>query len=141
MNETEPTRAQLERKIAQSLQNFYRERIGQRPSKVVCQFFDDTLTVVLRDTVAPAERTLLEAGREEHTSEFRVELHDAIKPELKVLIEEIVGVPAITVLIDSDLETGFSSVTAILQHTPLVRDPESIPKVKKEKVANGDERR
>jgi uncharacterized protein YbcI len=141
MNETEPTRAQLERKIAQSLQNFYRERIGQRPSKAVCQFFDDTLTVVLRDTVAPAERTLLEAGREEHTSEFRIELHDAIKPELKVLIEEIVGTPVITVLIDSDLETGFSSITAILQHTPPVRDPESIPKVKKEKVANGDERR
>jgi uncharacterized protein YbcI len=138
MSASELSRAQLERKIAQSIQNFYRERIGQRPSKAVCQFFDDTLTIVLRDTVAPAERTLLEAGREEHTSEFRVELHQAIKPELKALLEEIVGTSIITVLIDSDLETGFSNITAILKDAPSVRDPESIPKVKKDKVTNGD---
>jgi len=138
MSAAEPTRAQLERQIAQNIQNFYRERIGQRPSKAVCQFFDEKLTIVLHDTVAPAERTLLEAGREEPSSEFRSELHEAIKPELKSLIEEIVGTSVVTVLLDSDLESGFSSITAILQHTPSVRDPETIPKIKKEKVANGD---
>ena len=65
-----------------------------------------------------------------------MELHQAIKPELKALIEEIVGTSVITVLIDSDLETNFSSITAILSNSPAVRDPETIPKVKKEKVRN-----
>jgi uncharacterized protein YbcI len=133
MTASEPTTGQVERIISQNLQNFYRERIGQRPAKVICQMFDKKVSVVLEDTVSPAERTLLDAGREESANRLRAELCEIIKPQLKTLIAEITESDVIVILMDFDLKSGYSSVTAILAEPPSVRDPESIPKAKKEK--------
>jgi uncharacterized protein YbcI len=129
----EPTRAQLERSIVQRIQTLYRDSIGQRPSKAIGQFFDEKFTLVLFETVSPAEQTLLKAGQEEFAEQLRVKLHDAIKPQLKALIEEIVRIEVITILIASDLKSGFSNITAVLADPPPVRDPQTIPKMKREK--------
>lgn len=132
-NGDEPTRAQLERSLVQRIQTLYREHLGQRPSKAIGQFFDEKLTIVLFATVSPAEQTLLDAGQEEFAEELRARLHRALKPQLKALIEEVIETDVVTVLMDSDLKSGFSSVTAVLVDSPPVRDRESIPKVKKGK--------
>jgi uncharacterized protein YbcI len=128
MTTAEPTRGQLERSLAQQFQNLYREQIGQRPSKVICQFFDEKLTVVLYNTVSPAEKALLAVGKEEFAKKLRSNLHEAIAPLLRGIIENIVGISVISLLIDSDLVNGYSGFTAILTETPSVRDPQSIPK-------------
>jgi uncharacterized protein YbcI len=132
---SDPTPGQLERTILQQVQRLYRQRIGQRPSKAICQLFDEKLSVVLWDTISVTEQTLLELGREELVKEVRWQLHEAIKPQLKTLLEEIVGASIVTVLIDSDLSSGFSSITAILDDIPAVRNPETIPKVDPKKLA------
>ncbi|NJK50748.1 DUF2294 domain-containing protein [Candidatus Gracilibacteria bacterium] len=132
---SDPTPGQLERTILQQVQRLYRQRIGQRPSKAICQLFDEKLSVVLWDAISVTEQTLLDIGREELAKEVRSQLHEAMKPQLKTLLEEIVGTSIITVLIDSDLNSGFSSITAILGDIPAVRNPESIPKVDSKKLA------
>jgi uncharacterized protein YbcI len=136
MAASDPTRAQIERTLIQQIQNFYRQRIGQRPSKAICQIFDDGLSVILQHTVSPAEQTLLDAGREEFAKRLRSELNEAIKPPLKALIEDIIGTCVVAILIDSDLSSGFSSVTAVVTDLPAVSDPESIPKVNRKKLAD-----
>lgn len=134
MTTSEPTRGQLERTLSQQFQNLYREQIGQRPSKATCQFFNEKLTVVLYNTVSPAEKTLINTGREEFAKKLRFELHLAIVPQLKAIVESTIAVSVISVLIDSDLINGYSCFTVILENTPVVRDPQSIPKVDSKKT-------
>lgn len=131
MTPSEPTSGQLERSISQQLQAFYREKIGQRPTKAICQIFDDSLVTVLESTIAPVEQTLLDAGQGELAQTLRSELHRILKPQLKTLVEEITQVPVLSILMDSEFERGSSTVVAILASIPPVRDLEAIPKVRR----------
>jgi uncharacterized protein YbcI len=136
MASSDPTQGQVERLLLQKIQNFYRERIGQRPTTAICQLFDEKVTVVLGKTISCAEQTLLDAGQSKLAKRWRWELHEALKPRLKILIEETLDTPVITVLVDSDMMSGFSSITAVLGDTPSVRNPEKIPKVDLKKLNN-----
>lgn len=134
-----PTRGQLERSLLQQVQNLYREKLGQRPSGGVCQLFDDKLTIVLQNTVAPLEQTLFESGLEENVKKLRWEWQEAVETDLKTLIQELVSTDVVTILIDSDLESGYASITAVLASSPEVRDPQSIPKSNRRRETDREE--
>lgn len=139
MTSTEPTRGQIERQLTQSIQGFFRDRTGQRPSRAICQIYDSGLTVLMENTISPIERTFIEAQQINLAQQIRSELHRILKPWLKDLIQATVGTTVICVLMDSDLESGMLSITANLTALPAVRDPETIPKAKRGKLNNGDE--
>ncbi len=126
-----PTRGQLERTLSQRIQAFYRDRLGHQPSKVTCQLFDEKLVIILEDSITNAEGLLMEEGQQELAQQVRSNLDDAIKPKLIALIEKILDVEVTDLLSDSTLETGRTGTIAVLANTPEVRNPESIPKVKK----------
>jgi uncharacterized protein YbcI len=134
-----PTRGQLERSLLQQVQNLYREKLGQRPSGGICQLFDDKLTIVLQNTVAPLEKTLFDSGLEENVKKLRLEWQEAIETDLKALIQELVSTELLAILVDSDLESGYASITAILASSPEVRDPQSIPKSNRKRETNQEE--
>lgn len=136
---SEPTRGQLERALGQRIQTIFRDRIGQRPAKAVCQMFDESLTIVLEDTTSPAERTLIEAGKSDLAKQLRRHLQDSIRAAVQAEISQIVEQDVLAVLLDADLETGYASVTAILMAPPNVRDPQSIPKLKRDRIEGGSE--
>ena len=126
-----PTRGQVERAIGQRLQTLYRERTGQRPEKVTCQFFDETLAIVMEQITTSAERSLIAAGRQQIAEKFRAELENVMQAEVIRLIEEVGSTSVIHLLTSTSLESGFLGLIAILKDTPPVRDPESIPKAKR----------
>ncbi|MBW4440303.1 MAG: DUF2294 domain-containing protein [Plectolyngbya sp. WJT66-NPBG17] len=137
MTNDNPTRGQIERTIGQRLQALYRERTGQRPERVICQFFDEKLAIVLEQVSTPAERFLLDSGRKEVAEKFRDELENSMKAEVIALIEEVGMTSVAQLLSRTNLESGFSGLIAILKDPPSVRDPETIPKAKRR---NGTER-
>ena len=130
MTENLLTRGQLERKLSQEIQAFYRHHLGHQPSKVTCQFFDSKLAIILEDSITNAEQILLEEGKHDLAQKVRSNLDDAIQPELKKLIEQITEVEVLDTLSDATLNTGRTGIIAVLSHTPKVRNPESIPKLK-----------
>ena len=123
-----PTSGQLERRLAQAIQGFYRRQLGHQPSRVTCQFFDAKLIIILEDSITNAEQILIEEGKEELAEEVRSNLDDAIQPELKQLIEEIIQVKIIDLLSDVTFNTGRAGIIAILSEIPKVRNPQSISK-------------
>ncbi|MBD1846863.1 DUF2294 family protein [Cyanobacteria bacterium FACHB-63] len=137
MTNDNPTRGQIERTIGQKLQALYRERTGQRPEKVTCQFFDEKLAIVLEQISTPAECFLIEVGQQEIAQLFRSELENQMKAETIALIEEAAAAAVVDVLSSTNLQAGVSALIAILKEPPSVRDPESIPKSKRR---NGTER-
>lgn len=126
-----PTRGQLERTLSQSIQALYRQELGQQPSKVTCQLFDSKLAVIVENSITAAEQILAEEGQNELAEQVRSSLEEVTKPRLKELIEEILDIKVTDLLSDSTLETGRTGVIAVLDNTPSVRNPESVPKLKK----------
>lgn len=130
MSTTRPTVGQLERLLSQSIQAFYSEHLGQRPSKVTCQIFGEKVAIILEDSVTQPEKLLAEKGQEELAQQVRDDLGEAIQPQLKDLIEEILEVEVLDLLSDATLSTGRTGIIAVMSKTPDVRNPNAIPKIK-----------
>lgn len=128
---SKPTRGQLERLLSQRLQALYREQLGHQPGKVTCQLFDEKLAVIVEDSITPPEQLLANSGQTELAEQVRSDLDKAIQPQLKELIEAVLGVAVLDILSDATIETGRTGIIAVLDITPEVRNPDAIPKVKK----------
>ena len=125
------TRGQLERKLSQEIQAFYRQNLEHRPSKVVCQFFETKLAIIIEDSITNAELILLEEGKKDLAIQVRSNIDDAIQPEFKKLIQQIANVTVIDVMSDATFSTGRTGIIAILDRPPNVSNLESVPKLKK----------
>lgn len=125
------TRGQLERALSQRIQALYREQLGQNPDKVTCQFFDEKLAIVVENVLTASEQVLISTDQQESAEQLRLRLDALIKPQIISAIEEVSGVHVNTLLIDRDSAWNVCGMIAILQESPNVRDPQSIPKLKK----------
>ncbi|MBD6615189.1 DUF2294 domain-containing protein [Komarekiella sp. 'clone 1'] len=124
----QPTIGQLEREISQQIRNLYHEKLGQRPSQIICHFFDTEIVISLENSVTQAEKTLLNGGYDSLAEQIRLYLDKIIKPQLKALIEQIISQPVIDLMTNTNLATGRTGIIIILNQLPEVRNPESIPK-------------
>ncbi len=123
MDASPPTRGQLERALSQRIQSLYRTQLEHQPSRVTCQIFDEKIAIILESSITKPEQLLLNSGQEELAKQVRMELDEALEPQLKALIEEVVGVAVIDLLSNAKLSTGRSATVAILAQTPQVRNP------------------
>jgi uncharacterized protein YbcI len=121
MNTSELTRGQVERTISQRIQALYRDRIGHQPSQVTCELFEDKLTIVLEDSITPAEQLLLREGKEDSVAQLRSDIDEVIRPQLKAEIEDILGISVLDLLSDSTLETGRMGLIVVLEKVPSLR--------------------
>lgn len=133
-----PTSGQLERNLSQKILAFYREQLGHLPSKVSCQIFEQKLTIIIEDSLTPAEQLLAENGQKDLAQQVRSSLDEVTQPPLEDLIEEVLKVKVTDLLSDATIETGRTGIIAILGDLPLVRNPEAICKAKKRKALNPD---
>ena len=123
MDASPPTRGQLERSLSQRIQSLYRTQLEHQPSRVTCQIFDEKIAIILESSITKPEQLLLNSGQEELAGQVRIELDEVLEPQLKALIEEVVGVAVIDLLSNAKLSTGRSATVAILAQTPQVRNP------------------
>jgi len=123
MDASFPTRGQIERTLSQRIQALYRTQLEHQPSRVVCQLFDEKIAIVLEDSITQPEQLLVSSGQEELAEQVRTELDEALQPQLKALIEEVVGVAVIDILSNAKLETGRTATVVILADLPRVRNP------------------
>jgi len=123
MDSSFPTRGQLERTLSQRIQALYRTQLEHQPSRVSCQIFDEKIAIILENSITQAEQLLVNSGEQELAEKVRSELDEALEPQLKALIEEVVGVTVIDLLTNAKLETGRSATVAILEQTPQFRKP------------------
>ncbi|MBD2595897.1 hypothetical protein BCD64_11115 [Nostoc sp. MBR 210] len=130
-----PTIGQLEREIAQRISAFYYEQLGQRPSQVVCHFFDTELVISLEKSASSVELTLISGGYENLAEQVRLFLDKIIKLKLQNLLEEIIGKPIVDLMTNTNLVTGRTGIIVVLQQLPEVRNPESIPKANLKNLA------
>lgn len=124
------TRGQLERKLSQAIQAFYREHLGHQPSRVICQLFEAKLAVIVENSITNAEQILIDEGKNDLAEKVRSNLDDVLKPRLMKLIETTTEMKVLDILSDATIDTGRTGVIAVFQSTPQVLNPSTIPKVK-----------
>lgn len=123
MDPSYPTRGQLERTLSQRIQALYRTQLGHQPSKVTCQIFDEKIAIILENSITQPEQFLASNGQADLAEQVRSDLDKAIQPQLKALIEEVVGVSVIDLLSDAKLETARTGTIAVLAAPPQIRNP------------------
>jgi uncharacterized protein YbcI len=121
MTDSFPTRGQLERTLSQRIQAFYRSQLGHRIGSVDCQIFEQKIVIVLENAVTQPEQLLANDGKEELVEEVHSSLKAAIQPQLKDLIETVVGVSVVDLLSDTTLKTERTGMIAVLAEEPQVR--------------------
>lgn len=122
MDSSTPTRGQIERTLSQRIQGLYRSQLEHQPSRVSCQIFDEKVAIILEDAITQPEQLLVNSGQEDLAQEVRSEIDEALKPQIKELIEEIVGVTVVDLLSNAKLDTGRTATVAILAETPKLRN-------------------
>ncbi|MDZ7964114.1 MAG: DUF2294 domain-containing protein [Nostoc sp. DedSLP03] len=125
----QPTIAQLETEISKQIIKLYNEKLGKSPSQIICHFFDTEIVISIENSVTQAEQTLLKGGYDTLAEQVRLYLEKIIKPDLKNLIEEIIGQPVIYLMTNTNLRTGRTGIVVILKELPELGNPEPIPKI------------
>ena len=132
MSKSLPTSGQLERNLSQGILRIYRQELKHTPSKVTCQLFENKLAIIVENALTAVEQTLAAAGNNDNiVKRLSTTINDVIEIKIKDLIESILTVKVKDILFDSTVKTNCAGAIATLEHTPLVRNPESIPKNKK----------
>ncbi|SRR5579883_2740868 len=120
-----PTRGQLERTLSQRIQALYRNQLGHRLSEVDCNILDTKIAIVLEQSVTQPEQILAGKGNSELAAAVHSELDDAIQPQLKELIEEVMGVSVVDFFSDVTLQTERTGIIAVLSEAPQLRESAS----------------
>ncbi|MEH2084402.1 MAG: DUF2294 domain-containing protein [Nostoc sp.] len=133
---TQQTIGQLETEISRQITNLYNDKLGKSPSQIICHFFDNEIVISIENSVTQAEQTLLKGGYNTLAEQVRLYLEKIIKPDLKNLIEEIIGQPILYLMTNTNLTTSRSGIVVILKELSEVRNPESIPKINVKNLAD-----
>lgn len=124
------TVGQLERKVSQKFQALYKANLGHQPSKVTCQLFGAKLAIVVEDSLTQPEKLLAQEGQLKLAQQVRDDLDNAMQPQIKDLLSQILNVGVLDILSDATFDTGRTGIIAVLAEAPSVRNPEAIPKLK-----------
>ncbi|MEH1896636.1 MAG: DUF2294 domain-containing protein [Nostoc sp.] len=126
----------LETEISQQIVKLYNKRIGKSPSQIICHFLDAEIVISLENSVTQAEYTLLKEGYTTLAEQVRLYLETIIKPELKSLIEVIIGQPVLELMTNTNLATGRTGIIVVFNQLPDVPNPESITKINLNNLAD-----
>lgn len=127
---------QLETELSQQIVKLYNKRIGKSPSQIICHFLDAEIVISLENSVTQAEYTLLKEGYATLAEQVRLYLETIIKPELKSLIEVIIGQPVLELMTNTNLATGRTGIVVVFNQLPDVPNPESIIKINLNNLAD-----
>ncbi|NJP08720.1 MAG: DUF2294 domain-containing protein [Leptolyngbyaceae cyanobacterium RU_5_1] len=117
-----PTSGQLERTLSQRVQALFRDQMGHRLERVTCQLLEQKIVILLENSVTQPEQLLANSGKEELVEKVHLTLNEAIEPQIKELIEEVVGVSVVDLLSEAKLETERTGMIAVLAEAPQVSD-------------------
>ncbi|WP_017327988.1 DUF2294 domain-containing protein [Synechococcus sp. PCC 7336] len=127
-NEDLPTSGQLERTLSQRMSSLFAERLGHRPSQVTCQLSQQQVAIVVEGSITPAEQLLSTESDSELAEDVRDSLDEALRPDIKQIVEDSLQVGVQDMMSDATLETGRTGIIVMLEEVPQTRPARSTQK-------------
>ena len=116
------TRGELERNLSQSIQAFYRNKLGCRTEKVSCHLIDEQVAIAIKNPITPVETLLSDAADNRFARDLRARIDTIIKQDLVTTIENNLGVDVIAMTIDTTVDNNLTGIVALLSQKPKTRD-------------------
>ncbi len=76
------------REISRGVVAIYKDHLGRGPTSARTKIADDMVITVLEDSLTKAERKLQESNKETMVRQIRREFQDAMRNEIKALVEK-----------------------------------------------------
>ena len=108
------TKGQVEAEISKAVVKFEREYMGRGPTEIKTYLLHDLVIVRLFGILTPAERQLVQAEGVELLKQTRAKLLEHGRHLLKGSIEEIVGLPVVSLHSDLSTVTGERLIVFVL---------------------------
>jgi uncharacterized protein YbcI len=121
------TQGEIEAAICEGISRFEQDYMGRGPKDIRAHLIGDLLLVRLRGVLTAAEQQLVktlpaEKGRD-LLKQVRTHLIETARPLMEAMVQEVTGVPAVSLHHDISTVTGEEVVLFSLAESPLCRDP------------------
>ena len=121
-----PTRGELEKQLAQTLQSIYRQKFKHPIGKISCHLFNNKVAIVAEDTVTKVEKVLIDNSQLDLALRLRSVISEAFTAQVKQVVGDILQVEVIDLVSDSDLKSGHLGILVFLNSTPKMRLPKKM---------------
>jgi len=120
------TQGEIEAAISEGISRFEQEYMGRGPKDIHAHLVGDLLVVRLQGVLTAAEQQLVkslpaEKGRD-LLKQVRTQLIETARPVLEALVQEVTGVPVVSLHHDISTVTGEEIVLFTLAEAPLFRE-------------------
>jgi uncharacterized protein YbcI len=83
--------------ISRAVSRVYKEKLGRGPDRVHCHYAGpDAIVCFLEGTLTPLERLLSTIDEHKQLRDIRLLVQDAVRPELRLVVERATGRTVIT---------------------------------------------
>ena len=117
MTMTRKTKGQVEADISKALVQFEREYMGRGPADVRAHLIRDMVIVRLKGILTPAEHQLVKAEGVELLKQVRTKLLETGRGQLEKAVQEITGLPVISIHSDLSTKTGERIIVFVLSES------------------------
>ncbi|MCE9590733.1 MAG: DUF2294 domain-containing protein [Planctomycetes bacterium] len=125
------TLGEIEAEVCQGMVRFEQDYMGRGPTDIRTHLIGDLLVVRLQGVLTAAEQHLVKTLQSEKgrdlLKQVRVQLMEAARPILEVMVVEITGVNVVSLHHDISTVTGEEVVLFTLAKAPLFREIKSRP--------------
>ena len=118
------TRGEIEAAVCQGIGHFEQEYMGRGPKNIHAHLIGDLLVVRLQGVLTAAEQQLANIPSEKGRTllkQVRTHLVETARPILEVLIQDVTGVPVLSLHHDVSTVTGEEVVLFTLAEPPFYR--------------------
>jgi uncharacterized protein YbcI len=113
---------QLQAAISNAMVQLYREYLGRGPDRARTSIRDNTVVVLMEDTLTKAERTLVSAGKDDTVMLTRLTLQGTMRNEVIAAIERLTGRKVVACMSGNHIGPDLSCEVIVLE--PETRAPE-----------------
>lgn len=114
---TRKTKGQVEAEISKAVVKFEREYMGRGPADAKTHLIRDMVIVRLKGILTPAEHQLVKAEGVELLKQVRTKLLETGRQQLEKVVQEIMGLPVVSMYSDLSTKTGERVIVFILSES------------------------
>ena len=107
------------REVSRGVVAIYKDYMGRGPEHAATTIAGDTVLTVCRGGLTRAESRLVEAGDAETVRQIRRKFQDAMRDEIRKLVEDVTGRKAHAFLSDHDVERDLAIEVVLLEAEPV----------------------
>ena len=109
---------QLSAAICNALVRIQREYLGRGPTKARALLRDDTILVLMQDTLTKAERSLVADGRGEDVQDTRRTFQRTMRTDIVAAVEELTGRRVVAFMSDTHIDPDLACEVILLEPHP-----------------------